>query len=58
MNNPGELYLNLRRAFVRTYSKEIIAKEQGKRLSCEKSVRGLRQNYEEIQYPAIETYAF
>ena len=27
MNNPGELYLNLRRAIVRTYSKEIVAKE-------------------------------
>ena len=24
MNNPGELYLNLRRAIVRTYSKEIV----------------------------------
>ena len=27
MNNPGELYLNLRRAIVRTYSKEIVAKQ-------------------------------
>ena len=27
MNNLGELYLNLRRAIVRTYSKEIVAKE-------------------------------
>ena len=75
MNNPGEIYLNLRRAIVRTYSKEIVAKEyftfvsfvaqvllifhkQGERLSCEKSVSGLPQNYEEIQYPAIEAYAF
>ena len=75
MNNPGELYLNLRRTTLGLISKEIVAKEyftfvsfvsqvllifhkQGERLSCEKSVSGLPQNYEEIQYPAIETYAF
>ena len=75
MNNPSELYLNLRRAIVRIYSKEIVAKEyftfvgfvaqvllifhkQRERRSCGKSVSDLPQNYEEIQYPAIETYAF